>query len=434
MLEKTTNKDADAGSQGKDSKKPLRVLLVSHTCMSRTMGQPKVHSLAAYPDLELTVVVPDRMNTYGEWQDAEAPHEAAFRFVAGRTRWQNLLQQWYLLHYPDTLGRVLSETQPDVVDIWEEPWGLVTAQTIWLTRLLCPQAKIVVESEQNIFKRLPPPFAQFQRYSLKHADRMIARTRDAQDVLRRKGYGGPVEVVPNAVDADAFQPATPEQRAQSRAALGWGAPEDFVFGYVGRLVPEKGLADALEALRLLPESVRFAIVGAGPMQPELERLARAAGVEKRVVFAGQKTLTEMPQAMQALDALILPSRTTPHWKEQFGRVLIEAGACGVPVIGSDSGAIPSVVADAGLVFPEGDAAALAQWLVQLQQDPSLARALGANGQMRARRLFSWQRVAAQMHSIYREMLSDGAMQFVAADPVPVTRRNRLTAAVKHLRP
>jgi glycosyltransferase involved in cell wall biosynthesis len=348
----------------------MKTLLISHTCMSRTMGQPKLHGLASYSDVDLTALVPNRMCTYGRWSQAESPEQASFRFVIGRTRWQNVFNQWYLLHYKADLGRLLREVQPDVIDIWEEPWSLVCAQVIALARRICPKAKIIVETEQNIYKRLPFPFAQFQSYSLKYADAMVARSTEASAVLRQKGYQGPVRVVPNAVDCDLFEPLSAAERRERRLALGWGGPEDFVYGYVGRLVPEKGLSDAVAALALLPENARLVFIGEGTMQEALKAQARELNVASRVVFAGSKPLTELPGVMNAMDVLILPSRTTPSWKEQFGRVLIEAGACGIPVVGSNSGAIPEVIADGGLVFPEGDAAALAGCLRRLSEDPA----------------------------------------------------------------
>jgi glycosyltransferase involved in cell wall biosynthesis len=113
----------------------------------------------------------------------------------------------------------------------------------------------------------------------------------------------------------------------------------------------------------------------------------------------------LPSALNALDVLILPSRTTPHWKEQFGRVLIEAGACGVPVIGSDSGAIPEVIGEAGLIFPEGRVTALVEAIRRLRENEAMRKRMGAAGRRRAETLFSWEAVAAQMAAIYRTMLS-----------------------------
>lgn len=383
----------------------MKVLLVSHTCMSRTAGQPKAHCLAACGGLDLTVLVPDRIRAYGQWQAAEAAGVANFRYVVGRTRWRNVLNQWYLQHYTEALARVLHETRPDVVDIWEEPWGLACAQAVWLTRRLCPRARIIVETEQNIYKRLPPPFRQFQAYSLRHAAVVVARSEEALGVVRRKGYSGPAAVVPNAVDCDLFQPLPPRERRARRARRGWDGPEDFVAGYVGRLVPEKGLADAVTALALLPERVRLLLVGDGPFRGQLEEHARRLNVAGRVQFVGSVPSTALPDYLNTLDVLILPSRTTTTWKEQFGRVLIEAGACGIAVVGSDSGAIPEVIAGGGLIFPEGDAAGLADRLRTLIDSPERRAEYGRIGLARARGLFSWQKVAEQMKGIYQEALA-----------------------------
>ena len=109
--------------------------------------------------------------------------------------------------------------------------------------------------------------------------------------------------------------------------------------------------------------------------------------------------------MNALHVLILPSLTTASWKEQFGRVLIEAGACGVAVIGSSSGAIPEVVGDAGLIFSEGDVATFTEQITRLRTDTSLRENCGKIGYDRAHGKFSWQCVADGMMAIYRELLA-----------------------------
>ena len=375
--------------------------------MSQTAGQPKLHCLAEFPDIELTALVPDRMCAYDKWHVAEPPEksEAKFRYEVGGTRWHYIGKQWYLLHYKDTLNRLLRELQPDIIDLWEEPWSLLCAQTIRAARKFCPKARLLVETEQNIYKRLPPPFQHFQDYSLKYAEFCVARNEEAVAVLRRKGYHGPARVVGNAVDCDLFVPMGAKARRAKRAALAWGDSSAFLVGYVGRLVPEKGLADAMNALAKLPETAKLVFVGDGPMRQELEALAASLNLTERVIFAGPKPLTELPEIMNVLDVLILPSHTTARWKEQFGRVLIEAGACGVAVVGSDSGAIPEVVSEAGLVFPEADVAAFAERLSRLQSDPALRERCGASGLEQARNRYSWRQVAAQMRDIYHEILS-----------------------------
>lgn len=101
------------------------------------------------------------------------------------------------------------------------------------------------------------------------------------------------------------------------------------------------------------------LAGSGLLEGQIKARAQELNIAERVFFLPHRPMNELPQVMNAMDVLALPSRTTPRWKEQFGRVIIEAHACATPVIGSDSGAIPSVIGNAGLVFPEGDARAIA---------------------------------------------------------------------------
>ncbi|MEM8861477.1 MAG: glycosyltransferase, partial [Chloroflexota bacterium] len=134
----------------------------------------------------------------------------------------------------------------------------------------------------------------------------------------------------------------------------------------------------------------------------LKTQAQTLGIAERVKFVGRKTSAEMPAFLQSLDALILPSRTLPTWKEQFGRILVEAMACGVPVIGSDSGEIPHVIGEAGAVFREDNAADLAQKLEQiLDADQSkLARV----GRERVLEHFTQHKIAAETIKVYEQLV------------------------------
>jgi glycosyltransferase involved in cell wall biosynthesis len=102
--------------------------------------------------------------------------------------------------------------------------------------------------------------------------------------------------------------------------------------------------------------------------------------------------------------MILASRTLTNWKEQFGRILVEAMACEVPVIGSDSGEIPNVIGQAGLIFPEDDALALHRCLVDLMEDNHLRHDLGQAGRQRVLDFYTQERVASNTVNVYREMM------------------------------
>jgi glycosyltransferase involved in cell wall biosynthesis len=358
----------------------------------------KPHHIALAPDVELRVMVPDRWrDDYGNWRTADEPLADNFHLEVARVRWPYLGPiKRYLHWYPD-LGKVLRAFRPEIINIWEEQWGLVSAHACWLRNRLLPEARIICETEQNIEKKLPLPFERFRRYSLRSADFVVARNREAVQVVRNKGYQGPVQVVGNSVDPEVFRPM---DRHLCRKQLGL---DGFVAGYVGRLVEEKGLMDLLDAATYLPDDVRVAFVGSGPMLDQLKARAAELNLGPRAVFLAGRSLGELPPVMNALDALVLPSRTTPAWKEQFGRVIIEAHACARPVIGSSSGAIPEVVGDGGLIFPERDARQLAAAILALKADPARAQALGEIGRARVLDRYTWDKVGRQMRDIYFEV-------------------------------
>ncbi len=368
------------------------------------------------PGVELRVLVPDRWYEYSAWRGAQVPEGAGYEYEVGQVRWPwSGPAQWYLHWYP-ALAQTLKEFQPDIIDLWEEPWGLVSAHTVWLRSRLAPHAKIISETEQNVSKKLPPPFESFRSYTLGNADFVVGRSAEAIENIRAKGYGGPAAAVPNAVDTALFRPL---DRADCRAALGLSG---FVAGYVGRLVEEKGLADMVAALPYCPPEVNLVFAGSGPFQPALEQQAAALGMTDRVKFLPARPQDELPQVMNALDALVLPSRTTPRWKEQFGRVIIEAQACGIPVIGSNSGAIPGVVGKGGLIFPEGDVPSLASAFSNLHSDPQGTREMGRVGRCQVEENYTWARVAEQMWEIYGRTLAETAVSAPPGKPQgsPVT--------------
>ena len=111
----------------------------------------------------------------------------------------------------------------------------------------------------------------------------------------------------------------------------------------------------------------------------------------------------MPAFYASLDALVLPSHTTPTWKEQFGRVLIEAMACETVVVGSDSGEIPQVIGAAGMIYPEGNPEALAERLAHLAGDPALRAQLAQQGRARVLAHFTQQCVAEATWQVYQQM-------------------------------
>ena len=178
---------------------------------------------------------------------------------------------------------------------------------------------------------------------------MSIRTPRLQEVARQqgcsesKGFEKPIAVIPQFGVPDSFAP------------LPLTHPHNpITIGYAGRLVHEKGIRSLARALAHVTSDWQLKILGSGPSTIACPT-ARGLKISARVSFAPWVASGEMPQFYNSLDILAVPSLTQPNWKEQFGRVIMEAMACGVPVIGSDSGEIPQVIGDAGVIVPERDA-------------------------------------------------------------------------------
>jgi glycosyltransferase involved in cell wall biosynthesis len=175
-------------------------------------------------------------------------------------------------------------------------------------------------------------------------------------------------------------------------------------GYVGRLERRKGVHLIVEAIRSLPDDVRLEIHGSGPDEGELRSAVDTSGLTPRVTFHGYSDHASLPDVYRALDALVIPSQTTARWVEQFGRVAVEAMASGIPVVCSDSGALPEVVDRAAVVVPEADVAAWAAAIQRLRDDPAERARLAAGGLERARS-FSWAAIAHEHGELYESVVA-----------------------------
>ncbi|MDB5656731.1 MAG: glycosyl transferase, group 1, partial [Tardiphaga sp.] len=293
---------------------------------------------------------------------------------------------WYLHFYPG-LRRLLREIDPDVIHLWEEPWSIVALQV----RFLKGRAAMVMEVDQNILKRLPPPFELIRKQVLRHTDHVLSRSPDATAVVRARGYQGAVTSIGYGVDLRNFNPDAAPITARA-------TPPDFRIGYVGRLVEEKGLDDALDAMLLATAPVSLAIMGEGPYESRLRQRIAELGLTHRVAIRGWGTPADVAGFLRSLDVMILLTRTTKSVREQFGRVIVEAQACGIPVIGSQGGAIPDVVGDGGWIVPERDPAALARLLDVIAADPKLLQAQGLAAQSNVSDRFTYRVVADDLIS------------------------------------
>lgn len=304
----------------------------------------------------------------------------------------------HLMWYRD-LDRVLA-TKWDLVHCWEEPYVLAGAQ---IARRVAPGTRFAVATFQNISKRYPWPLSAFEQRTMTRADGWIAFGQMVYDTLvTRDLYAAkPSRVLPPGVDTERFRPDA-ALRHRTLLQLGWST-SDRVVGFLGRFVPQKGIDVLLTALRSIATPWRALFVGGGPMEQQLRRFA--IEYPGRVHVETSATHDEVPGWLNAMSVLCAPSQTTRRWREQFGRMLIEAMACGVPVMASASGEMPTVVGGAGAILAENDARAWASEIDRVLTDPAVREARAARGLDRARTRFAWPAVARQ-HLDFFNMLMD----------------------------
>ena len=292
------------------------------------------------------------------------------------------------------LRAVLREVRPDIVDLHEEPYSLAAAAALGAIRREAPAARLCLYTAQNLLKRYPSPFRQLERRALAAAAAAYPCSTEAGEVLRAKGFAGALHILPLGVSL----PPKPTPAAGDRRLR---------VGFLGRLVPEKGAGAALRAFARATTDLQASleIVGSGPQEAELRRLAERLGIGRRIAFPGALPQEEALERIRGYDVLLVPSVSTRRWKEQFGRVAAQGLAAGVPVIAYDSGALAEVLGGCGELVPEADVDRLADRLGHLLRNPSRRAELAACGRRRARDRLSWERVAAGCDAMYRQILN-----------------------------
>lgn len=307
----------------------------------------------------------------------------------------------HLRHYAGGLRDVMRQPW-DVVHCWEEPY---VAAGFQVARNTPAASAFVFATFQNIVKRYPPPLRWFEQRVLSRANGWIAFGETVHRAqAHREGYAAlPSRAIPPGVDVERFAPdAAARERVHAR--FGWDEKTP-VAGFLGRFVDAKGIRLLTDVLPRVRHPWRALFVGNGPLRSHLE--AFAAAHRGRVVIASDVAHGQVPDYLNAMDVLCAPSETTATWREQFGRMTIEAMACGVPVIGSDSGEIPHVAGGGGVIVAERDRDAWVAAIGALLEDPDRRRALAAAGRERAVARFAWPVVARRHLDFFDELLAGG---------------------------
>ena len=311
---------------------------------------------------------------------------------------------------PAAVVEVIDRVRPDVVDLHEERYSSVAHQVL---RRLDARYPAVGYASQNIDKRLPPPFCWWEQQALARLQGVYPCSRQAASVIVGKGFDGLVRVLPLAPSVLIEPGCQPPPTDIVRLLL------------VGRLVPEKGVRDAVRVLARVRACcpAQLVVVGAGPEAGPARLLAADLGVADDLQVHPWVSAAELARHYGQAQVLLAPSRATRKWAEQFGRVVAEAQSAGAVPVAYGCGALPEVTGDAGVLVPEGDAAGMADAVLGLNANPRewlrlRDRALvAASGR-------TWDVVARGQLALYEQVSSMPA-------PASAVRPRRALAAARY---
>jgi glycosyltransferase involved in cell wall biosynthesis len=295
------------------------------------------------------------------------------------------------------LRLLLKDIQPDYIWIHEEFWQGIAQQFLEYYRLQRTPRIIAYVAVNHIAGPTPLLSARWpfisrtrirQRLLWPRLNEVVSCATKSMECARRMGLPENIPVTVNYLPIWG-----PEHATGDAVALPWPREGSFTIAFVGLLSEQKGWKVLLAAMELLPGTFKVVLMGDGEQREELLSWLKRPDLQGRAYFAGSLPKERLLASYPLCDVLVLPSITTPHSVEQFGAVLAEAMAFGVPLIGSDSGAIPETVGEAGLIVPENDPQSLAEAIRIICEDQELHCRAATRGLERFRRHYNCERYA-----------------------------------------
>ena len=279
--------------------------------------------------------------------------------------------------YRSFFKKLKSQWTPQHVFVDEEPWSVAAFQAFEIFQN-SPRSFF---TKQNLLKKIPPPFYWMQKRIFSESTHAYSVAEEVTQVLRQKGYQKEIRYLPHSYDPNLFKPLTDEEKSLRKKKLGIPDYKKIV-SYFGRLADEKGIHDFLGAIEQVEADCLFLIVGNGPLEKLIHEKKQSKKLKEKLFFFSAIPHHEVGGTLALSDVLILPSRTMPNWKEQFGRILVEAMACGAAVVGSDSGEIPNLIkkTGGGFVFQERNVSDLKNQIETLLSTDSILRKHQVAGQ------------------------------------------------------
>lgn len=259
-----------------------------------------------------------------------------------------------------------------------------------IKKLLVTSWETIPHNNETVMRK-----KEIKQFVLKHADHFLCYTKKAKECLISEGIGERnIEIIRLGVDLERFNIQNSRTKGKNINIL-----------FVGRLVEEKGVMDLYDAFKEVKSqklNITLKIVGEGALRNKLQKMIDRDNL-KKFVNIDKSAYEDMPGIYKQADIFVLPSKKTKTWEEQYGMVLIEAMASGLPIVTCDTGAIREVVGKAGILIKEGDIHGLGGVIKTLIESSSLRQKIGTMGRKRAEEEFDSKKTAKKIEQLYKKL-------------------------------
>jgi glycosyltransferase involved in cell wall biosynthesis len=378
----------------------MKILVIGHAYIA-PINQEKWKTFARLnPHDQVTVIFPmewhDQLFTL-EQENKQKTREQNCTFIGLPASYSGLEIKY--TYKTSSIIKLLKEIKPDIIYVEQGDSALSYFQVIMASILFAPRAKRLfftwINWKPKISLKHKLFFGTIGKINRFFSHGAIVGNYDAQVLLEEKKFTKPILVLPQlGIDLEQI-PHTTEQNNKT-------------IGFVGRLVPEKGIFDLLNAFYSLHQTHpdwHLVFVGTGPSKEELQKKIKALHLETHVTIKDPVPHEQIFTLLHKIEILVLPSYDVPTWREQFGHILIEAMALKIPVIGSTGGEIPNVIGNAGSIFTQRNISDLASKISTLIQDETLRKELGKKGLERVKQEYSHEIIAQKSKDFLAKLLS-----------------------------
>ncbi len=380
-----------------------KICIISHALVQEA-SRKRWRLLAEQYDYEVHLLIPRYWESqwFGKKQtfSPQEEHSGNFHIHLMRTTSVKNWTRYFFVSFDAKFRKI----KPDLIYIIHEETCWIHHQIYLYRKLWCPAAKIIFFSMNA---RGVPQRWFFQRLMWenikKNTEAALVHYPGCLKSLRRAEYKKPIFLQTQiGVDEDLFK-FDSRTRDTIRNFLGFN--NKFVIGYTGRLTQDKGVDDLINVLPISGVDWALLLVGNGYLKKEVEDWASSKGWMDRVHITGQIPLNMVPDYMNAMDCFVLASKTTSHWVDTFPLSTVQAQACGIPVIGSDSGAIPWQLGETAIIFSESNLAELKKAIESYALNKGLRKRMAQSGRNRAIDFFCAQGITNNFDKITKQILS-----------------------------